>query len=306
MRNAYKRLHIFKCVHEAHRGFESRMSAHHILNRKGCFPRGCFHFRSHCKLFKQGKPCYRGYKRMKRSCNGCRYFYEEKIHNHPELMVSEAEYQDFRRELDLFEDWLMAHREREHDIHGRIDGVKPLFHKRVFDKGESFAFSGFLLIFTELFIGMDHMEDHVYVRLSPKTYNGLKFGAGDVISARATLHVDDGRLVLRRLKRIDIEERGEAPLWNQSKALVTRETATQMPTQPDGCVQCPFGALVDVDDHRYSELRNYRQLYCLRGVPDHRVCDLYSHYAGEDEAGSEKKKPANAAACVTRRVNVNP
>ncbi len=302
MKNAYKQLNIFKCRHEAHRGFESRMSVHHILNKKQCFPGGCFYFKWRCKLFSQGKKCYRGYKHMGKNCLGCRYFYEEKIFNHPELQVPETEYREFRKELDEFEDWLDETVNRELEIHGKIDGVKPLFFKKAYHKGESFSFSGFLIIFKQLYFERTLMEDYVYLRLSPKTYASLKFGRGDVLTARATLKLDNGRLVLQKLRRIDIEDRGEPPLWNESKALVARETATLIPTQPEGCVQCPFGSLIDVEDYRSKETRKYRQLYCLQGMKDFRICPQYTLHAGTEEV--QQKLPANTASCMSHKVNV--
>lgn len=302
MKNPYKRLNIFKCVHDAHRAFESRMSAHHILNVKGCFPGGCFHFQWNCKLMKQGKKCYRGYNYIGKNCSGCRYFYEDKVHNHPEVMLSDADYRDFQAELRQFEDWLEEHRNRECEIHGVVDGVKPLFRKKVYARGNGFSFAGFLLIFRELYIGRELMEDPVYVRLSPKTYASLKFGRGDKLTARATLSLDRGRLVFTRLRRIDIEERGEPPQWSESEALVARESATLMPGQPEGCQHCPYGALVDVEDQSKSETRHYRQLYCLQGVKDYRICPVYSGYAGADE--SAEKLPSNQATCVTQRVRL--
>lgn len=301
MRNIYKSMNIFKCVHEAHDGFGSKMSVYHILNEKGCFPDGCFYFKWHCKLMKQGKPCYRGFNFIGKKCQGCRYFYEEKIHNRSELQVTDEEYRDFQRELDEFEDWLDENLHRELEIHGEIDGVKPLFRKCAYRKGESFSFNGFLLIFKQLYFETTLMEDPVYVWLSPKTYASLKSGRGDVITARATLTLDRGRLVLKRLRRIDIEQRGEPPLWNRSKALVAREPATQIPLQPEGCVQCPFGSLVDVEDVRYDETRQYRQLYCLKGMKDHRNCHDYVQYCGYDEEANTRV--ANAS-CMSKKINV--
>jgi len=302
VKNAYKNLSIFKCVHEAHSGFENQMSVHHILNKKGCFPHGCFHFKLECKLFKQGKPCYRGYKKMGRNCNGCRHFYDEKIYNRSELQISEEEYKEFQRELDEFEDWLEDHKNREHEINGKVDGVKPLFRKRTYHNGESFSFNGFLLVFRNIFIGLTHMEDFVYARVSAKTYASLKLGRGDVVDAKATLTLDNGRLVMKRLRRIDVEDRGEPPIWNESSALVARESATLMPHQPEGCVKCPFGALVDVEDFKHDETKNYRQLYCLQGVKDYRICPVYHTYS---ELKEEKRgKSARVASCMTTRVNI--
>ncbi len=250
----------------------------------------------------QGKECYRGYNYMGKNCSGCRYFYEEKVHQRPRLMVSDEAYEAFRNELREFEDWLEENLHREIDVHGVVDGVKPLFRKRVHEKGNGFSFSGFLVIFKQLYFRNELMEDPVYARVSSKTYSSLKLGHGDVLTARATLTLDRGRLVLKKLRRIDIEARGEQPFWNESKALVARETATQMPTQPEGCMQCPFGALVDVEDLRNGRAKKYRQLYCLRGMPHYLACDLYSHYADSDERLDES--PHNSAACTTRKVNV--
>jgi hypothetical protein len=185
MKNVYKNMNVFKCVHEVHEGFGSKMSVQHILNEKGCFPNGCFYFIWHCKLMKQGKKCYRGYNFMGRNCHGCRYFYEEKVHNRADLIISDSEYKAFERELA-----------------GEIDGVKPLFRKRVYRKGEGISFSGYLLIFKQLYFERLLMDDHVYVWLSPKTYQSFKFGRGDVITARATLKLDKGRLLLKRLRPI--------------------------------------------------------------------------------------------------------
>lgn len=302
MKNLYKSMNIFKCVHEAHQGFESRMSVHHILNEKGCFPHGCFYFRWHCKLMKQGKKCYRGYNFIGRNCHGCRYFYEEKVHNRAELQIGESEFSEFRRELEEFEDWLGENLNRETEIYGEIDAVKPLFRKRVFPKAESFSFSGFLLIFKQLYFGRMLMEDHVYARISSKTFASFKFGRGDVLTARATLNLDKGRLVLNRLHRVEIEKRGEAPLWDESKALVARETAYPIPLQPEGCVQCPFGSLIDVEDLSRKEPRKYRELYCLKGMKDHRSCHDYVQYCGFDEEANDGV--SNAASCMSRKINV--
>ncbi len=303
MKNIYKRLDIFKCVHDSHRGFASRMSVYHILQRKQCFPEGCFYFKDSCKLMSQGKACYRGYQYVGKNCGGCKYLNEQQMFNKPQLQVDNETYQQFLRELREFEDWLSENCHREHDIHGVVDGVKPLFHKTIFSKGERISFSGFLVIFKALYIGYDYIEDHVYARLSPKTYQLLKLGHGDKLTARATLSLDKGRLVFNRLRKVEIEERGEPPQWDRSKALVARETATLQPHQPEGCIQCPFGALIDVTDERYSERKHYRQLYCLNSIPDYRDCYLYPPYAGYAE--NNGKLPANRAACVTRKVSVH-
>jgi hypothetical protein len=218
-------------------------------------------------------------------------------------MISDSQYKEFEWELTEFEDWLEENLHREIEIHGEIDGVKPLFRKRVYRKGESISFSGFLLIFKQLYFERLLMEDYVYARLSPKTYESFKFGRGDVITARATLTLDKGRLILKRLRRVEIEKRSELPVWDESKAVVARKTAHQIPLQSEGCVQCPFGALIDVEDVSRDQTRNYRQLYCLKGMKDHRNCHDYAQYCGYDEEANDRL-PTNTASCMSRRINI--
>jgi len=292
LKNLYKNMSVFRCIHETHKGFQNTMSVYHILKKKKCFPEGCLYFKWHCRLLKKGNKCFRGFNYVGRKCFRCRYFYEEKIHNYAELQITEEEYQEFLREFRNFEDWIYEHENKELEIYGEIDGVKPRFRKRIYKKGEGILFAGFMLIFKEAYLNRTHIEDYVYAQISTKTYQSLKFGKGDVLTARATLIMDKGRFVLKKLHRFDIEKRGEPPLWTESKALVAKETATLIPEQPEGCVQCPYGALIDVEDMRRREDRCFRQLYCLQGMADYRGCHHLSEYCGMDVEANDALDPS--------------
>ena len=95
MKNPYKSTEIFRCVHESHQGYKNKISVYHILKARSCYPEGCIYFRWRCKLLNKKKKCHRGYRHVGRNCFGCKEFYDEKIHNFPELQVSQDEYKDF-------------------------------------------------------------------------------------------------------------------------------------------------------------------------------------------------------------------
>ncbi len=287
MRNPYKRLDIFTCVHEAHRGFWNRISVYHILREKKCYPHGCIYFRWRCKLLNKRSKCHRGFTHVGRKCFGCKYFYEEKIHNYPELQIREEAYREFVKELEAFDDWLESVRGKDLEFSGVVDGVKPHFVQKVFPRKSTLSFRGYLLVFKEMFIGREHIQDYVYARISSDYYQRLKLGAGDRIEGFARVKLDQGRLVLHHLKGIQVYERGEPPIWNHEAVLIARETATQFPDQPEGCVQCPFGALVDVEYLRDHHSHSRRQLICLKGVQDYRDCYVKVEYCGLDKEASD-------------------
>ena len=271
MKNVYKYLNVFRCIHESHRKFRSKISVYHVLYEKKCFPEGCFYFKWYCRKLNKGHRCPRKFKHVGKNCFGCRDFYEEKVHNFPEVILPENEYDKFREELDEFEEWLDGNLDRSLEFAGIIDGIKPHYCKKIYPKSEHLSFQGFLLIFREIFLGMTRFEDFVYARISSKTFSTLKLGKGDKIFARGVLTMEEGRLVLSKCHHFEVEERGEVPVWNESNTRIIRETATRFSVQPEGCVACPFGALVDVEDFKGNR-KLYRELYCLKGMPDYRDC----------------------------------
>jgi len=287
LKNLYKFTHIFSCVHESHRGYKNKMSVYHILKEKKCYPHGCIYFRWLCKQLNKRKKCDRGFKHVGRKCFGCKYFYEEKIHNYPVLQVSETEYQNFLKELDIFEDWLKDIQERELEIDGTVDSVKPLFVKKIYPKTEFISFRGYLIVFKEIFLGRDRWEDYAYARISADYYDSLKLGVGDRLEARARVKTDRGRIILHRLKSVMVINRGQPAEWSKQNVLLARETATQFPEQPEKCVQCPFGALVDVENHHHRRVFSSRQLLCLKGILNYRDCYVKAEYCGLDKEAND-------------------
>lgn len=255
---------------------------YHILKDKKCFPEGCFYFRWHCKQLSKHKRCHRGFSHVGRKCTGCRYFRENKIHRYPELQVNRDAYRGFLRELDRFEDWLAENEDRHIECAGTVSGVKPLFTKKIFPGTHHLSFRGYLVMFKEIYLGREHLQDFVYARLSGRYYGRLRLGTGDRIEGRARLKTDRGRMVLYRMKGVEVLSRGEPGLWNNQKVLLARETATEFSGQPEECVQCPFGALVDVEDLRNHSSLPRRSLLCLKGIQDFRDCYLTAGYCDLD------------------------
>ena len=287
MKNLYKFTHMFSCVHESHSGYKNKMSVYHILKEKKCYPHGCIYFRWRCKQLNKRKKCDRGFKHVGRNCFGCKYFYEEKIHNYPVLQVSKSEYRTFLSQLDEFEDWLSEVQEREQEIDGIIDSIKPLFVKKIYPKTDFISFRGYLIVFKEIFLGRVHWEDYAYARISSDYYNSLKLGVGDRLEARARIKTDRGRIILHHLKAVTVISRGQPAEWNREKVLLAREVATQFSEQPENCVQCPFGALVDVENHHHRREFARRQLLCLKGVQDYRDCYVKVEYCGLDKEAND-------------------
>jgi hypothetical protein len=282
LKNLLKKTDIFCCNHNSHRGFKKKMSVYHILKEKKCYPEGCFYYQWQCKLLSKKHKCHRGYKQVGRNCFNCRYFYEQKIHNIPELQITQEKFQLFLKELDQFEDWLIENQYKDLEIEGIVSGVKPHFVRKIYPKTDYLSFKGYILIFKELFIGRYHMDDYVYGLISSNLYSKLNFGRGDKIEAIAQLSTQQGRLLLNRFRRVNFLQRGEPALWDEQKAIIAKETATLFSIQPESCVKCPFGALVDVmymKDHRsYSN----RELFCLKGQKDYKNCYLRVEYCGSD------------------------
>ncbi len=287
MKNLYKCTDIFRCVHESHQGYKNRISVYHILKEKSCYPNGCIYFRWRCKILNKKKKCHRGYRHVGKNCFGCKEFYEEKIHNFPELQVSQDEYKNFLKKLELFEDWLDKQRFKLIDIAGKVHGVKPHFIQKVFPKTKYLSFRGFMIIFKDIYLDRMFLEDFAYAIISSDKYKRLNICIGDEIEAKAMVNINHGRLILNRLQRIEIVEHGNESAWDEQSISLARETATELREQPESCVQCKFGALVDIEyngEHRSSKRR---KLFCLKGIANYKDCYVKSEYCGLDVEANE-------------------
>ena len=220
---------------------------------------------------------------MGRKCFGCRDFYDEKIHNYPELQVSTETYRDFLKELDEFEDWIEEHKYKPVEFWGKIFAVKPHFIQKIFHKSRYLSFRGYMMVIRDGYLGNEHIEDPLYVNISSRYYGKLNIGVDGEIEGRGQLRLDKGRLVLNQVKNVDVVQPGKTPYWNEQRVLISRETAVEFQEQPENCVQCPFGSLVELQYHYHNnDTAPRRRLFCLKGISAYKDCFVPVEYCGLD------------------------
>ncbi len=272
MKNPYKRNDIFICHYARHAAFANRVSAFHVLVAKKCYPQGCLEFKWSCELMNKGKRCSRGFSHMGRLCSGCAHYRDEKVHYQPSIRLTPAEFARFQEELAAFSEWVEENQGRDRDITFRIDAVKPRFHKEIDSHRARLRLEGYLLIARQGFIGLDAFDDYIYAAITPQQQERLALAPGDELDARGAFTLHQGRLLFPRLRAIEVTRRSGEATWNNSQALVAKESAQQLPHQPEQCFHCPQGALIDVIDRGSRKPHSRRELICLQGMTEPTSC----------------------------------
>ena len=266
MINHYKRRDVFSCSQDAHREFNGRVSVYHVLKEKQCYPQGCLYFLWHCVLLEKGRKCIKGYSWAGRNCGGCMHFAEEKIHLQPSLMLDEAAYEAFLDDLETFEIWLESITYKRLSVAGTVSAVKPWVERIVSHEGDHLRLLGYLLIFQNGFIGTTRFEDSFYIRVTRSQMRSAAFRSGMRIECSGEIRLDRGRVVIHRPKQIEVEGPGHGDTWSDAEALVAARTAAFMTSQPEKCLECPWGVLADAVDKRERPPLRFRNLYCLTGI----------------------------------------
>ncbi len=274
MKNYYKRRDVFKCSQEAHRHFQGRVSVYHVLKEKGCYPQGCLYFIWHCQLMEKGRSCKRGFNWVGSECRGCDQYVEEKVHLQPRLMLNEAEYARFLDEFEDYELWLDSILLKRLPVAGRIAAVKPWLESVLTHHHSRLRLLGYLAVLREGFIGLERFEDPLYLRLSPGLMEQHRLRPGLKVELQGEIRLDRGRLVVNAPKAIETSEEGSGDVWTREKALVAVRTATRHDSQPEPCLDCRWGVLVDGRDRRGHSESRFRSLYCLKGVREAAGCYL--------------------------------
>lgn len=272
MNNPYKRNDLFACHYARHAAFANRVSAWHVLVAKKCYPQGCLEFRWSCALLNKGKRCSRGFNRMGRLCPGCAQYRDEKVHYQPRLLLTPAEFARFQQEREAFDEWVDENQGREKDVTFRIDALKPRFRKELDAHGARLRLDGFLLIARAGFIGSEAFDDYLYAIITPQQQERFLLAPGDLLDGRGTFTLDQGRLLFPRLHAIEPTERSGAATWRSSQALIARQSARPLQGQPERCLHCRQGALIDVLDRRSRPERRRRELICLEGLEGESSC----------------------------------
>jgi hypothetical protein len=270
--NPYKRRDVFRCSQEAHGGFDGRVSAFHVLKEKNCHPQGCIYFVWHCVLMQKGRACIHKYSSPGRKCGGCTYFAEEKIHLQPRLLLPEDAFRGFLEEAERFDEWMRGVRYRRLSVAGRIHTVKPWVEQRILDRQTRTSLRGYLLVFRRGFIGLDEYRDSFYVRISERLMSRHGFIPRMRVELTGEIREDRGRVVVHHPGQVEILSKGWGFPWTWDRALVAVRTASLLSGQPDSCLECPWGVLVDVTDESGGEAEKFRRLFCLKGLQDPDGC----------------------------------
>lgn len=270
--NQYKRQDVFRCSHKAHFHFEKNVSVHHVLKEKKCFPEGCIWFLWKCKLLNKGQSCPKRYQHVGRDCFSCKNYFEEKILYQPEIVLNPEEYKKFQTDLEEYEEWLENTLGKWVEFSGKVHTVKPHFRKIKYGSKEILDFPGFLISFREGYLDRVFFKDNIFVTVSRKTQQNLKFAKGDEVEFKARLRTDKGRIVLERIKYVEFLHKEEAVPGSLSQALVAKNTGTEFDCQPEKCMMCENGSLMDVVEKTVDNSSIKRHLFCLVGMDDPEAC----------------------------------
>jgi len=276
MRNPYKREDVFCCNQGGHERFENAVSVYHVLRERECYPEGCVWFQWRCRHPRGEKGCPRGFRHVGKMCLSCPHFYDEKVLRYPRLLLSPQKYREFLKELQSFEEWLRWLSNREIEAGGTVNSVKPHFKEVIHSHGSHVTFHGFLLNFAEVYLDLVHWKDFCYVTLGKKMQSLHRFRKGDQVSFRAKVRMDWGRLVLFRVRAVEMESKAEGEFWTESKAHLARRLGASCPDQPERCLGCERGALLDVVEGTERLERRDRRLFCLEGFSDPGLCSLHA------------------------------
>jgi len=280
--NQHKREDVFRCGHKSHFKFEKNVSVHHVLQDKKCFPSGCVYFEWKCRLLNKGHGCPKKYKHVGKSCFSCKEYFEEKLNYQPEVLLLDAEFKTFQRELEDYEQWLGDLLGKIVDVGGIVNSIIPHFRKNILYKKEQMSFLGFLLSFREGYIDRIFFHDYFYLNIPTRMHRDYQFLPGDKIDFRAKLKTDRGRIVFFSPKEIEITRDDSAEVssdsfgWNPGEILVASKTGTEFDVQPEKCFACDKGILLDISEEDAKMRRNYRHLFCLQGIgnPENCIYDL--------------------------------
>ena len=270
--NQYKRQDVFRCSHKAHFRFENNVSVYHVLKEKRCFPEGCIYFLWKCQLLNKGKSCPKRYQHVGRDCFSCKNYFDEKIIYQPEIILNPEDYKKFERDLEEFEEWLNETVGRWVEFSGTVNSVKPHFRKIKFGSKETLSFPGFLISFKEGYLDRVFFKDHIFVTISRRTQQNLKFARGDEVEFQARLRTDRGRIVLERIRYVEFPHKEKALPWSLSQALVAKNTGKEFDCQPEKCMLCENGCLLDVVEKTDKSSPIRRHLFCLIGVENPEEC----------------------------------
>ena len=244
---------------------------------------GCVYFQWKCRLLAKKKTCFRGFSHVGKKCFNCKYFYEEKRHQYPELMNINEDNSTFVEEFSEFEEWISELQSKRVLCEGTITSVNPDLTLKQTGNHQNISAHGFLVRFEHGFIDNHLFDDPFYLSISAMSQNKLLLREGDNLEFEASLLVDRGRLKFIKPGRFQFYNRGEKKPLRKNDVLVALETYTVQENQPGICMNCRYGMLVDVENTGNGPSRT---TVCLQGVEDHRYCTVSVHTSDSNNGDS--------------------
>ena len=269
--NLYKQSGVFRCIHDVHRHFKSELSPFYILTEKNCYPDGCVYFNWKCRLLAKHKTCFRGFSHVGRKCFNCRYFYEEKQHHFPEFVNTGDDFLSFMERFEEFEVWVNHLRNKRVSVEGIIGNVVPDLVMMKMGSGYALKANGFLIRFDDGYLDNTPFADTFYLSISALTQNKMLFRRGDSLEFEASLFIDRGRFKFKKSGRFHLFERGNDKPIKKVDVLVSLKTFSIQENQPEKCLRCEHGILVDLINPGIGPSRS---VICLKGVANYNLCTL--------------------------------
>ncbi len=271
-RNQYKRHDIFSCNHSDHHRFGGNVSTYYVLSEKNCYPQGCINFIWRCRLLNKGHSCPKKFTHVGRKCFSCKEYYEEKYCQAPRLKVSDEKYREFLREKEDFDHWVSQNDGRLVEIDAEIVSIKPNLIPSNGGPPQKFRFNGWILVLDGVYVNYDLFDDTAFAWISQKTQERFGFRDGDIFEAQARFNFSYGRLIFNRTHNIEIKQRGEGIQPEMSDIIAATQTATKIPVQPEKCIRCSQGILVENNNLRKDKDGRRRSLICLEGIRNPSEC----------------------------------
>ena len=267
MQNLFKQKNIFLCQHDTHKHFSSKMSVYHIMEEKKCFPDGCVYFKWKCKSLAKKKKCHRNFTTVGKYCFSCQYFYEEKIHQFPKLVIDNKE--EFFEKYEIFHEWVNSRQNKLLFCEGKIDSVLPNFIINKINGESKLSIKGFLIKFTEGFIDNQHFEDTFYLHIDAMKQNKIRLRQDDEIEFKAVLNEINGRIELFAPRQFNFYLRGSSKPMLKSDLLVSLNTATTFNIQYEKCKKCRFSIIPRIQNNKFGK---NRLLICSKGIQEPEIC----------------------------------
>lgn len=271
-KNQYKRHDIFSCNHSAHHRFGGAVSTYYVLQEKNCYPEGCINFIWRCYLLNKGHACPKKFTHVGKKCFSCKQFYDEKYCQQPELKVTDQQYLQFHRDKEDFDFWINEHNDRPVEIDAKIISIKPDLSIIRDQPPLRFRFNGWILVFAEVYVNYDHFQDTAFAWISKRTQESLEFAIGERFEAEARFNFVRGRLTFNRLHRIDKISSEDIQPPDINRIMVASETASIIPVQPEKCIRCEQGILIENQNLHKNRQGRRRTLVCLQGVKNPSDC----------------------------------